>query len=121
MAVIKIASAQTIVDAGRQVVSIGGLEIGVFHVNGSFYAWRNVCPHSGGPVCQGRFFNHVIEVVDEKKFSHGRAYDKDKLNIVCPWHGAEFDVVTGKGVGGSTWSLTPINIFVENGEVMADV
>ncbi|MGO4494876.1 amidohydrolase family protein [Paenibacillus sp. 2RAB27] len=32
---------------------VKGIEIGVFLVNGSYYAWRNMCPHVAAPVCEG--------------------------------------------------------------------
>jgi nitrite reductase/ring-hydroxylating ferredoxin subunit len=39
-----------------KIISTDGLEIGIFLVGGNFYAYENVCPHQGGPVCQGRLF-----------------------------------------------------------------
>lgn len=41
-------------DRGRKVVAQGDLEIGVFCIGGTFYAYENNCVHQGGPVCQGR-------------------------------------------------------------------
>ena len=39
----------------RKIVPVGGeSEIGVFNVKGCFYALKNLCPHKGGPLCQGR-------------------------------------------------------------------
>ena len=32
----------------------GRAGIGVFNVNGSFFAIRNICPHKHGPLCTGR-------------------------------------------------------------------
>lgn len=121
MALVNLGAAHSLVESGRKLISVDGLEIGVFHVRGKFYAWKNRCPHQGGPVCQGRTFNLVEEVVDATNCSHGRTYNEEKLNIVCPWHGAEFDIETGRGVGGSLWSLQPVKVYVEAGEVMIDV
>lgn len=121
MAVVSLGSVDALAEAGRKLVAVDGHEIGVFHVRGNIYAWKNRCPHQGGPVCQGRTFNLVEEVIDEARCSHGRTYNEEKLNIVCPWHGAEFDIETGRGVGGSNWSLQPVKVFVESGEVMIDV
>jgi nitrite reductase/ring-hydroxylating ferredoxin subunit len=30
------------------------IEVGVFNVGGRFFAYRNVCPHAGAPVCEGK-------------------------------------------------------------------
>ena len=32
----------------------GRAGIGVFNVNGTFHALRNLCPHKSGPLCTGR-------------------------------------------------------------------
>ena len=34
--------------------AVGGREIGVFNLGGTFYALRNICPHRGAPLCRGR-------------------------------------------------------------------
>jgi 3-phenylpropionate/trans-cinnamate dioxygenase ferredoxin subunit len=40
-------------EGGRLLVEIEGRSIGIFRVNGRFYALRNRCPHQGGPLCEG--------------------------------------------------------------------
>ncbi|MQA93068.1 MAG: Rieske 2Fe-2S domain-containing protein, partial [Gemmatimonas sp.] len=47
-------------EGDRKIVGVGPLEIGVFRVNGSYVAWRNVCPHAGAPVCRGRVEGMVL-------------------------------------------------------------
>ena len=51
-------------DGERKVIEVDGVEIGVFHVDRTFYAWRNDCPHQGGPVCQGRLMKRVAAEVE---------------------------------------------------------
>ena len=36
----------------KKLVSVKGREIGVFNVNGEFFALANRCPHEGGPMCE---------------------------------------------------------------------
>lgn len=55
-------------------------EIAVFLVNGKFYATSNMCPHQHARI----IFDGFIE--DNK--------------VVCPAHGWEFDLETGKQAGG---------------------
>ena len=47
----------------------GGMPVAVFNVDGRFYAAGNVCPHAGGPLCEG--------------------WVEDDY-VVCPWHGWSF-------------------------------
>ena len=54
-------------EGGRHVVDVAGTTIGVFRFKGRLYAYENVCPHQGGPVCQGRLVPRVAEVLDEGK------------------------------------------------------
>ena len=37
-----------------KLVTVKGREIGVFNVNGEFFALANRCPHAGGPLCEGK-------------------------------------------------------------------
>lgn len=45
-----------------KVVPIGRYGVGVYNVDGRYYAIANYCPHEGGPLCQGR--THGQTVVD---------------------------------------------------------
>jgi 3-phenylpropionate/trans-cinnamate dioxygenase ferredoxin subunit len=38
----------------RKLVEVAGRSIGVFNLEGEFYALRNRCPHQGGPLCEGK-------------------------------------------------------------------
>jgi nitrite reductase (NADH) small subunit len=108
-------------DGDKLLVIVGGVEIGVFHLGGAFYAWRNVCPHRGGPVCQGRIFKRVIAEIDAECKVHGRRYDETVRHIVCPWHGAEFNIRTGYHAGTNTLALDPIQTIVRDGELFLRV
>ncbi len=117
MQTVRIDAVENFADRSKRVVTIGDEEIGVFRLGQEFFAWRNICPHQGGPVCQGRLYARVHEKLDSAMRSHGRYYDDDKLNIVCPWHGLEFDVRTGQHPGAATLALEPATVQVEAGEV----
>ena len=117
MAEHEIASVDDFNDDPKRLLTVNGVDIGVFHVDGEFFAWRNVCPHQGGPVCQGRIFKRVVDNIDEDKQVHGRTYDDSQTHIVCPWHGAEFSIRTGVHAGIPDLKLTPIDVFVRDGKV----
>ena len=101
----------------KKVFNLGETEVGVFRLGGNFYAWNNICPHQGGPVCQGRLYPRVHENLDENKHSYGRLYDENNINIVCPWHGLEFDVRTGKHPGNEEIALDSLPVQIEGGEI----
>ena len=42
----------------HKVFPIGRHGVGVYNVNGVFYAIANYCPHEGGPLCTGRCLRH---------------------------------------------------------------
>ena len=106
-----------IADGGRKVIAAGGVEVGVFRVNGALYAWRNECPHQGGPVCQGRLMQRVEERLDGERRSLGMHYVDGTLNIVCPWHGYEFDVRTGQHAGLAALRLSGCPVTLRDGEI----
>ncbi len=55
-------------------VELDGLAVLVCNVEGTFYAIEDVCTHDGGPLDQGEL---------------------EGCRIMCPRHGAIFDVTTG--------------------------
>lgn len=104
-------------DRGRKVIAHGDLEIGVFFIDGGFYAYENRCVHQGGPICQGRILNRVIEKIADDKTSHGLAWSDEDVHIVCPWHGYEFNLKTGIHPGNKNARIRPFETRVADGEV----
>lgn len=104
-------------EEGCKIVALGDVEIGVFRVHGDFYAYRNVCAHRGGPVCQGRIMRKVEEILGEDKTSQGLRFSEEHVHIVCPWHGFEYDLKTGVHPGDSGVRLRKHKVEVRNGEV----
>ena len=46
-----------------------------------------------------------------------RDYVDGKYNIVCPWHGMEFDIRTGKFPGNHAMALIGADVQVQGGDV----
>jgi nitrite reductase/ring-hydroxylating ferredoxin subunit len=105
-------------DPGRKVVEVDGVEVGVFHVKGRFTAYENLCPHQGGPVCQGKILPRVEEHVGADRQSRGMAFSKTQTNIVCPWHGYEFDIASGRHQGNQRLHLKAIEVRIAGGDVV---
>jgi len=75
---IEVARIDEIEPGHGKLIEINGTEIALFNCDGSYYAIDNQCTHVGGPLCEGNL-------------------EGDK--VICPWHGAEFDVKTGNVLG----------------------
>ena len=45
-----------IADGDYRVFALENLEVGIFRTGSKVLAYENVCPHAGGPVCQGKIF-----------------------------------------------------------------
>ncbi len=62
-------------DPGSMVVQAGDRRVALFRVSGRFWATDDRCTHDGGQLVDGRL---------------------DGYTIVCPRHGARFDIRTGE-------------------------
>jgi nitrite reductase/ring-hydroxylating ferredoxin subunit len=118
---INVGPASAFADPGRKLIEANGVEVGVFKLGGEFFAYENVCPHIGGPACQGKIIAKVEEVVAEDRTSKGFAFSKTKINIVCPWHGFEFDIRTGRHHGNPRYRLKPIKVRIEGADVIVSL
>lgn len=88
----------------RVIVTVAGISIGVFNVDGELFALRNRCPHQGAPLCAGVLTDLVVP-----RFCGDEPPQRDLVRhgevLRCPWHGWEFDMRTGEAViphGGRT-------------------
>lgn len=77
----------------RRIVEVNGVSIGVFNVGGQYHAIRNSCPHQGAPLCQGSVRGTTLPSAPGE-YKWGR----DGEIIRCPWHGWEFDLLTGRSI-----------------------
>ena len=80
------------IPAGQhKVFDVQGRSVGVFNINGAFYALLNRCPHEGGPLCEG-----TITGLRQAKAPGEYVYSRPGEILRCPWHGWEFDIKTGQ-------------------------
>lgn len=83
----------------RKLVTIGQREVVVFKYRDAFYALENTCLHMGGPVGEGILLGKVEGVLSEDKRLLGERFSEDEIHLVCPWHGWEYDIATGRCAG----------------------
>ena len=72
---IEIAAASVLANGERLFIEIDDLSIVIFNIAGEIFAIADICSHDNGPLGEGEL---------------------DGTDIVCPRHGARFDVRTGK-------------------------
>tara|TARA_R110002096_G_scaffold168117_12_gene338628 strand:- start:745 stop:1077 length:333 start_codon:yes stop_codon:yes gene_type:complete len=92
-------------DPGGRVASWPDLPIILARKGEEVRAYLNVCPHAGRP----------MNLPDGRVIAHAECY------LICPAHGAIFDILSGQGDGAlvSGDALEPVAIRVENGDVLA--
>ena len=77
----------------RVITTLGGFSVGVFNIDGEYYALKNDCPHQRAPLCEGALTGTTVsDTPGEYDWQH------DGQIVQCPWHGWEFDVTTGESV-----------------------
>ncbi len=69
-----VAQVDEVPDPGKILVEVDERLVGLFRVDGTFYAIDDVCTHDGGPLVDGEL---------------------EGFAVACPRHGAKFDVRTG--------------------------
>lgn len=110
-----------IAEGGVRIVRDGPLEIGVIRHGGHYYAYRNHCPHQGGPACEGLRMPQIKELIDEQGVYHGKTFDETDMHIVCPWHGYEFHLSDGVHVADKRIRLQKFKVIERDGDVYVAV
>jgi len=103
-------------DGDYRVFALEEIEVGIFRTGSMVLAYENVCPHAGGPVCQGKIFHQVEEVITDDKKSAGQRFGKQR-HIVCPWHGFEYDFNTGECAYNKKLKLRKFDVITKGEEV----
>ena len=98
---VKVAQLNQLGRSQRKLVTAKGREIALFNLEGSFYAIDNRCPHSTGPLVEGRLFGTMI---------------------TCPWHGSRFDISDGQCHSGpATTNIAIYPVHVEGEAIFIEI
>lgn len=76
---VKVAEVDDFADGELMAVEVDGEPICLAKVAGCIYAFTDNCTHISGPLNEGELDGEIL---------------------TCPWHGAQFNVCTGKVVRG---------------------
>jgi 3-phenylpropionate/trans-cinnamate dioxygenase ferredoxin subunit len=97
----RVCKASDIPDPGKEVFEVDERFVIVFHLEGKFYALDDCCTHDGSPMGDG-----LIE----------------GLQIICPRHGARFDIPTGQAMTMPAVRATGSHeVKVEGGDVWVKI
>jgi 3-phenylpropionate/trans-cinnamate dioxygenase ferredoxin component len=77
VAVVDVCPVDELPPGSVKIVREGDLAVGVFNANDELYALEDRCSHDDGPLAEGEF-------------------DAETCVVICPRHGSEFDVRTGR-------------------------
>lgn len=80
----RVADTDELPDRRVKTVTAGVQALALTHVDGVYTAMENRCPHQGGPLGEGSI----------------EAGENGECWLRCPWHGWDFDPVTGRPPGG---------------------
>ena len=108
-------------DGNVRIIEVGDVEVGVIRHGGQCVAYQNVCPHQGGPACEGLRIPQVQDVIDEGGAFLRQHYDAGDMHIVCPWHGYEYHLATGVHVGDDTLRLKKFVVTEREGNIYVAV
>ena len=121
MAEVFVAKAAEFADGDRRIVEHGAHNIGVFHWQGQYFAYANMCLHQGGPACEGVIMHKVEDVIGADKTWVGQTFSETQVHFVCPWHGYEYDIRTGECAADRRLKLKSYKVVVRGDEIYVAV
>ena len=87
-----------------KIVTVGFVSVGVYNCGGELLAIEDRCSHDDGPLCEGE-------------------WDPAVCQVVCPRHGARFDLRTGNALTLPAYlpvATYPVRVR-EDGMIVIDV
>jgi nitrite reductase/ring-hydroxylating ferredoxin subunit len=83
-----VAKVGDIPEGEMRAFEIGGEDVAIANVDGSFFAFNDECTHAGCSLAEG---------------------DLDGTTVTCACHGSEFDVTSGDVLGGP--AMEPVDSY----------
>ena len=97
---VRVAGTNDLKSGENKVVNVNGTDVGLFNVDGEFFAIHNTCLHRGGPLGEGFLEGDVV---------------------TCPWHGWQFNVRTGVNPVMPTAKVQSYQVKVEGNDVLVSL
>lgn len=97
---VKVARIAELPPGTRKIVEVDGVEVVLVNLSGTVYALEDICTHDGGPLGEGAL---------------------EGCQLICPRHGARFDVRTGAALTMPASEAAPTYaVRVENGDILVE-
>jgi len=96
----KVAETADVPPGRGRVVAVGGRDVALFNVDGTFFAIDNTCVHRGGPLGEGNLSGPVV---------------------ACPWHGWQYDVRTGENALDDRFRVVCYPVRVDGASVLVEL
>jgi 3-phenylpropionate/trans-cinnamate dioxygenase ferredoxin subunit len=103
LALVDVAPVDELPPGSVKIVRAGSVAVGVYNLDGDYFAIEDRCSHDDGPLAEGDF-------------------DAEDAVVVCPRHGSRFDIRTGRPL--TLPAYEPVETFavtVEDGWIKVDV
>jgi 3-phenylpropionate/trans-cinnamate dioxygenase ferredoxin component len=103
LALVDVAPVDELPPGSVKIIRAGSIAVGVFNLEGQYYAIEDRCSHDDGPLAEGEF-------------------DAEEAVVVCPRHGSKFDIRSGRPL--SLPAYEPVETFqvvVEDGWVKVEL
>jgi 3-phenylpropionate/trans-cinnamate dioxygenase ferredoxin subunit len=97
---VKVARVDDIQPGEKRIYEVDGILVVLVNLHGEFYAIEDTCTHDGGPLGEGEMQNG---------------------HLICPRHGARFDIRTGAALSLPAVDPTPIyEVRVQDGDIYVE-
>ncbi len=94
---------EVIAEGRGESFTVAGVKVAVFNIDGEFFALEDRCSHADAPLAGG--------------YVHRR-----EKCVACPWHGAEFDLRTGRTMAPPACEdIKAYPAIVEDGQLSIDL
>jgi nitrite reductase/ring-hydroxylating ferredoxin subunit len=101
MPFVRVAGVDDVAKGQGLLVDVDGVTVALFNAgDGRFHATSPLCPHEDGPLAEG--------------WLEGDA-------VVCPWHGFDFGLATGRCRVDDSFAITVYSVRVVEGGVEVDI
>jgi 3-phenylpropionate/trans-cinnamate dioxygenase ferredoxin component len=98
---VRVGRADAIQPGEKKILEAEGMLVVVVNLDGRYYAIEDVCTHDGGPLGEGEL---------------------EAGQLICPRHGAHFDVRTGAALTLPAFEPVPTyEVHVEEGDLLVEV
>jgi len=100
MGFVKLGALAALPPGALSQVIVGDKEVVLCNSEGTVHAFNGQCPHQQGPLGEGNF---------------------DSNTIICPWHGWEFNCITGENDFDPELKLERYPVEVRDNEIYVNI